>query len=212
MQVVPADPAAIDAGPDARAETIAAIRADLGLDRPILVRICGIHLACPARRPGPLDHLEQDGDRRDRADDGADARTDVRGNAVRDPRRHGARHSCSRQARYAGRPFDHGGGCGRRIDACVLYWPDPHPVCRLQVGPAAVSRAGRSGLGGRITESDFACADPWQRPDPVRLRLTRTSVLEVLGADFVRTARQGTEGTHRDRASCAAKRAHSGCI
>jgi ABC-type dipeptide/oligopeptide/nickel transport system permease component len=38
MQVVPADPAAIIAGPDARAETIAAIRADLGLDRPILVQ------------------------------------------------------------------------------------------------------------------------------------------------------------------------------
>ena len=38
MQVVPADPASIIAGPDANAETIAAIRADLGLDRPIIVQ------------------------------------------------------------------------------------------------------------------------------------------------------------------------------
>src|SRR5215468_9982919 len=35
LQVVPADPAMIIAGPDAKAETIAAIRAELGLDRPI---------------------------------------------------------------------------------------------------------------------------------------------------------------------------------
>ena len=33
LQVVPADPAMIIAGPDARAETIAAIRLELGLDR-----------------------------------------------------------------------------------------------------------------------------------------------------------------------------------
>ena len=38
MQVVRADPASIIAGPDANAETIAAIRADLGLDRPIIVQ------------------------------------------------------------------------------------------------------------------------------------------------------------------------------
>lgn len=38
LQVVPADPAAIIAGPDARQETIDAIRKDLGLDRPIIVQ------------------------------------------------------------------------------------------------------------------------------------------------------------------------------
>jgi glutathione transport system permease protein len=38
MQVVPADPAAIIAGPDAKAETIAAIRLELGLDRPIIIQ------------------------------------------------------------------------------------------------------------------------------------------------------------------------------
>jgi ABC-type dipeptide/oligopeptide/nickel transport system permease component len=38
MQVVPADPAAIIAGPDAKADTIAAIRLELGLDRPIIVQ------------------------------------------------------------------------------------------------------------------------------------------------------------------------------
>src|SRR5207253_11289881 len=38
LQVVPADPAMIIAGPDARAETIAAIRLELGLDRPIPVQ------------------------------------------------------------------------------------------------------------------------------------------------------------------------------
>jgi len=38
MQVAPADPAMIIAGPDARQETIDAIRLELGLDRPILVQ------------------------------------------------------------------------------------------------------------------------------------------------------------------------------
>lgn len=38
LQVVPADPAQIIAGPDAKPETVAAIRADLGLDRPIIVQ------------------------------------------------------------------------------------------------------------------------------------------------------------------------------
>src|SRR5204862_6495493 len=38
LQVVPADPAMIIAGPEAKAETLAAIRNELGLDRPILVQ------------------------------------------------------------------------------------------------------------------------------------------------------------------------------
>src|SRR5258708_7042747 len=38
LQVVPADPAMIIAGPDAKAATIAAIRLELGLDRPIPVQ------------------------------------------------------------------------------------------------------------------------------------------------------------------------------
>jgi ABC-type dipeptide/oligopeptide/nickel transport system permease component len=38
LQVVPADPAMIIAGPDAKAETIAAIRDELGLDRPIPIQ------------------------------------------------------------------------------------------------------------------------------------------------------------------------------
>jgi len=38
LQVVPADPAMIIAGPDAKAETIAAIREELGLDRPIPIQ------------------------------------------------------------------------------------------------------------------------------------------------------------------------------
>jgi len=38
LQVVPADPAMIIAGPEAKAETIAAIRQELGLDRPIPIQ------------------------------------------------------------------------------------------------------------------------------------------------------------------------------
>ena len=38
LQVVPSDPAQIIAGPDANPETVAAIRAELGLDRPVLVQ------------------------------------------------------------------------------------------------------------------------------------------------------------------------------
>ncbi len=38
LQVVPADPATIIAGPDAKPETLAALRSELGLDRPIIVQ------------------------------------------------------------------------------------------------------------------------------------------------------------------------------
>jgi ABC-type dipeptide/oligopeptide/nickel transport system permease component len=38
LQIVPADPAMIIAGPDAKPETVAAIRLQLGLDKPILVQ------------------------------------------------------------------------------------------------------------------------------------------------------------------------------
>ena len=41
LQVVPADPAIIIAGPDAKQETINAICKDLGLDRPIIVQFVG---------------------------------------------------------------------------------------------------------------------------------------------------------------------------
>jgi ABC-type dipeptide/oligopeptide/nickel transport system permease component len=41
LQVMPADPAMIMAGPDARQETVAAIRADLGLDQSIVVQFAG---------------------------------------------------------------------------------------------------------------------------------------------------------------------------
>jgi ABC-type dipeptide/oligopeptide/nickel transport system permease component len=38
LQVVPSDPARIIAGPDAKAEEVAAVRAELGLDRPVLTQ------------------------------------------------------------------------------------------------------------------------------------------------------------------------------
>lgn len=38
LQVVPSDPARIIAGPDAKLEEVAAVRAELGLDRPILIQ------------------------------------------------------------------------------------------------------------------------------------------------------------------------------
>src|ERR1700754_3815911 len=38
LQVVPADPAMVIAGPDAKPDTIAAIRLELGLDRPIAIQ------------------------------------------------------------------------------------------------------------------------------------------------------------------------------
>lgn len=41
LEVMPADPAMIIAGPDARQETVAAIRSELGLDRPILLQFGG---------------------------------------------------------------------------------------------------------------------------------------------------------------------------
>ncbi|MBC7801776.1 MAG: ABC transporter permease, partial [Gemmatimonadaceae bacterium] len=43
MQVVPTDPATVRAGPMATAETVAAIRADLGLDQPIVLQF-GLYL------------------------------------------------------------------------------------------------------------------------------------------------------------------------
>src|SRR5262249_4075828 len=38
LQVVPADPARIIAGPEAKGDTVAAIRLELGLDRPIVIQ------------------------------------------------------------------------------------------------------------------------------------------------------------------------------
>jgi glutathione transport system permease protein len=57
LQVVPTDPALIIAGPDAKAETVAAIREELGLDRPHPDPVRRVHRARGAGRPGPLDHL-----------------------------------------------------------------------------------------------------------------------------------------------------------
>jgi glutathione transport system permease protein len=44
MQVVPTDPAIVRAGPSATADVVAAIRSDLGLDRPLIVQF-GLYLA-----------------------------------------------------------------------------------------------------------------------------------------------------------------------
>ena len=92
LRLAPGDPAAIIAGEDATAEPIAAVRAKLGLDRPMVeqfvVWLCGT----AAGRFRHLDLLQPAGDAADRpaprADRGADAVDAVR-RRVRSPSRIG---------------------------------------------------------------------------------------------------------------------------
>jgi hypothetical protein len=52
-----------------------------------------------------------------------------------------------------------------RFDAGVLHRPDPDPVCRLQVGDAALHRPHRPGVGRRPAQPDPAGSDPGRGPD-----------------------------------------------
>ena len=165
LQVVPADPAMIIAGPDAKAETIAAIRLELGLDRSIPVQFFEYILRVLrgdlgrsiisnrmvseelAMTIGPTVELMLGGD----ADRGAER-----------PR---ARHAGGGQSRPPHRSRHHGLLGGRRFHAGVLHRPDPDPVCRLQVGVAAVHRPHRADMGRRIAEPDPARHDARPRAD-----------------------------------------------
>ena len=54
IRLVPGDPVATLAGPDATPEARAAIRSDLGLDQPVLVQYVQLARAAAARRPRPV--------------------------------------------------------------------------------------------------------------------------------------------------------------
>ena len=58
LRFAPGDPAAIIAGEDATAEAIAAVRAKLGLDRPMVEQFFVWMLAAGAGRPRRLDLLQ----------------------------------------------------------------------------------------------------------------------------------------------------------
>ena len=77
LQVVPADPAMIIAGPDAKAETIAAIRQELGLDRSIPVQFFEYILRVLRGDLGRSIISNQDGERGTGDDHRADRRADA---------------------------------------------------------------------------------------------------------------------------------------
>ena len=189
LQVVPADPAMIIAGPDAKPETIDAIRLELGLDRSIPVQFFEYILRVLrgdlgrsiisnrmvseelAMTIGPTVELML----------GAMLIAVPSGIAL------GTLAAVNR-GRLADRVIM-AMLSGGRFHASVLHRPDPDPVCRLQVGVVAIYWPHRPGMGRRIAEPDPARRELGAVLIGPIARLTRTAVLEVLGADFVRTAR-----------------------
>ena len=129
--------------------------------RPVL----RIHPARSARRSRPLDHFEQDGERGTGDDHRPDRRADAGGDADRGAERSRSRNAGGGQSRPPRRSRHHGVLGGGRFHAGVLHRPDPDPVCRLQMGVAAVYRPHRPGLGRRIAEPDPACPDAGRRAD-----------------------------------------------
>ena len=119
-----------------------------------------IHPARPARRSRPLDHFQPDGERRTGDDHRPDRRADARRDADRGAERSRAWNAGGGQSRPPRRSRHHGLLGGGRFHAGVLHRPDPDPVCRLQMGVAAVHRPHRPGLGRRIAEPDPARLDP----------------------------------------------------
>ena len=67
LRLAPGDPAAIIAGEDATAEHIAAVRAKLGLDRPLVEQFVVWLVGTAAGRPRHVDLLQPAGDAADRA-------------------------------------------------------------------------------------------------------------------------------------------------
>ena len=134
LQVVPADPAMIIAGPDAKAETIAAIRLELGLDRPIPVQFFEYILRVAAGRSRPLDHFQQDGQRGTGETIGPTVELMLGAMLIAVPIGPRCWERWRRSIAAARRSRHHGLLGGRRVDAGVLHRPDPDPVCRLQVG------------------------------------------------------------------------------
>ena len=168
LQVVPADPAMIIAGPEAKAETIAAIRLELGLDRPIPIQFAeyiGRVLRGDLGRSIISNKMVSE---ELALTIGPDRRVDAGRHADRRAARPGAGHLRGGAARPAQRSRHHGGLGGGRFHAGVLHRPDPDPVCRLQVGAAAFHRPHRTDLGRRPAEPDPAGADAGpgaDRPD-----------------------------------------------
>ena len=66
LRFAPGDPAAIIAGDDATSEAIDAVRAKLGLDRPMVEQFVVWTLQLAAGRPGHVDLLQPAGDAADR--------------------------------------------------------------------------------------------------------------------------------------------------
>ena len=159
LQVVPADPAMIIAGPDAKAETIAAIRLELGLDRSIPIQFFEYILRVLRGDLGRSIISNRMVSEELAMTIGPDGRADAGRDADRGAERARARNAGGRQSRPHHRSHHHGLLGGGRVDAGVLHRPDPDPVCRIQMGAAAVHRPHRAGMGRRIAEPDPARAD-----------------------------------------------------
>ena len=134
LQVVPADPAIIIAGPDAKKETVEAIRKDLGLDQPIVLQFVnyigrvaqgdlGRSIISNKRVIEELAHTI-----------GPTVELMVAAMLLAVPIGLLLGTLAAVKPWPHSRPRHHGHLSGRRVDARVLHRPSANPGRRLQVG------------------------------------------------------------------------------
>ncbi len=152
LQVVPADPAMIIAGPEAKAETIAAIRLELGLDRPIPIQFAeyiGRVLRGDLGRSIISNKMVSE---ELALTIGPTIELMLGGMLIAVPIGLTlGTLAAVRRGTIVDR-FDHGVLGRRRFHAGVLHRPDPDPVHGLPVGPVPLHRPHRTDLGRRPAE------------------------------------------------------------
>ena len=162
LQVVPADPAMIIAGPDAKAETIAAIRLELGLDRSIPIQFFEYILRVLRGDLGRSIISNRMVSEELAMTIGPTVELMLGAMLIAVPSGLALGTLAAVNRGRLTRSHHHGVLGGGRVDAGVLHRPDPDPVCRLQMGAVAVHRPHRTGMGRRIAEPDPAGADAWR--------------------------------------------------
>ena len=211
VRIAPGDPAAVMLGPDATPQDVAALRARLGLDRPLARAVRALPRPARARRSRRVDLPQPPGDRRA----GRARRADLLPDAVRDADRrasiaHARRHLLGLSARLAVRPGDdHGSRCSAASRSRASGWG-----CSLiqffAVRCGCFPVAGYGGPGASLRSSGcchlvLPALALGIVSSALILRFTRASMLDVLGDDYIRTARAKGHGRvpggHEARAS-----------
>ena len=192
MELLPGDPARLMLGMNATAESVAALRTQMGLDYPILIRYLNwaggmlvgdfgrsftysaavidliaeravVSLPLGADRALPIHRHRH-------------SRRHLRGRAPRSGRRHGL-HGC-RPGRRRGAPISGSHSCWSMSSPSGCNW------CRPAAFPAGAAASGP--VSRRWVLPAVALALPQAA---ILARVTRSAMLEVLGEDYIRTAR-----------------------